>query len=142
MIGEKEMHGLVKVSVKTTLKKQFEQELSDISKLIDLLGIPVSAEELVEFSGLTVSRYSVKGHDYLKLIGVLTGEKSDKVEEWLVKKKGENTERKRKLRKKMIHLLNLKDSEENRINIGWLVHYWRRAKALKKWLEEVERFEA
>jgi hypothetical protein len=128
--------------VKPLIEKQFERELEQLSKLSQLLGLSVPVEELIEYSGLTLSSYSVKGHTYLKLTTVLTGEKSDKIEELLVRKKGQKKEKKMRLRKKSFHLLNLKDTEENRANLNWLVHYWRRAKALKRWLDEVELVES
>jgi hypothetical protein len=128
--------------VKPLIEKQFERELEQLSKLLQLLGLSVSVEKLIEYSGLTFSSYSVKGHTYLKLMAVLTGEKSNKVEELLIRKEGEKRGKKMRLRKKSFHLLNLKDTEENRANLNWLVHYWRRAKALKRWLDEVERVES
>ncbi len=128
--------------VKPLIEKQFERELEQLSKLLQLLGLSVSVEKLIEYSGLTFSSYSVKGHTYLKLMAVLTGEKSNKVEELLIRKEGEKRGKKMRLRKKSFHLLNLKDTEENRANLNWLVHYWRRAKALKRWLDEVELVES
>ncbi len=125
-------------AVKEIFKRQYEEELKSLSQLVGLLGLPVSAEELIKYSGLTISYYSVKGHEYMKLIGTLTGERAGKEEEWLMRKKGEEAERERRYRRKSVHLLNARKTEEKEIELGWLIHYWRRAKAIKKWLEEVE----
>ena len=124
---------------KQVIKEQFQRELEVLSRLIAELKLSLSPEELLEYSGLSVGRYTVKKYTYLKLIGVLTGERSDREERWLIKRldKG-GVERKRKLRRKAEHLLNVRKTEESEIAISQLITYWRRAKALQRWLEEAQ----
>ena len=124
---------------KQVIKEQFQRELEVLSRLIAELKLSLSPEELLEYSGLSVGRYTVKGYTYLKLIGVLTGERSNREERWLIKRldKG-GVERKRKLRRKAEHLLNVRKTEESEIAISQLITYWRRAKALQRWLEEAQ----
>ena len=124
---------------KQVIKEQFQRELEVLSRLIAELKLSLSPEELLEYSGLSVGRYTVKKYTYLKLIGVLTGERSNREERWLIKRldKG-GVERKRKLRRKAEHLLNVRKTEESEITISQLITYWRRAKALQRWLEEAQ----
>jgi len=128
-------------AIKGHIQRQFEGELQALSEILSRLSIPLTADELLEFSGLSISEFTVKGkYRYLKLTGVRTGDKAERVEEWIVKKVGEKKERLRNLRRKSKHIANLKATEENEVLLNWLVHYWRRAKALENWLNEVEGF--
>jgi len=126
--------------VKESIEKQYKKELRLLQKLLQELNIPIKAKELVEeYSGLSVGSYTVKDkYRYFKLTGVKTGEKAEKTEEWLIRRPKEENERQRKLRRESKHIANVKWSEENGVLINWLTHYWTRAKALKKWLEEVD----
>jgi len=127
-------------SVKSSIKEQFERELRALSELLSALNISLTAEDLLEFSGLSVSSYTVKKYSYLKLIGVKTGEKTTKVEGWIVKKMDddEGKVRERWLRRETVHIKNFHKTTENRNLLSLLLHIWRRAKALKSWLDEVE----
>jgi hypothetical protein len=130
----------VETRAKELIEGQFQKDFETLRELAAELKLPVSAEELLEYSGLTVGRYTVKSrYTYLKLIGVLTGERCNKEERWLVKRldKG-GTTRKRKFRRKSEHLLNIKQTYEAELKLLQLIKYWRRAKALQKWLEEVQ----
>jgi hypothetical protein len=118
------------------IKNQFYEDLEVVKELARELELPLSGSELLKYSGLAVGEYIVKKkYRYYKLVGVLTGSETDKVELWLVRKESEASERKRTLRRKSEHLANLKKTPENRIKLQTLVKYWRRAKALQKWLE-------
>ena len=126
-------------AVRKCIRAQFEKEVSQLSELLSALNIPLTAEELLQFSGLSLSSYTVKGkYSYIKLIAVKTGDKTTKVEGWRLQKVGEKKVRERWLRREMVHLKNFHKTEENRKNLKLLLHYWRRAKALNSWLEEVE----
>jgi len=127
-------------AVKENIEKQYKKELRLLQKLLQDLNIPIKAKELVEeYSGLSIGSYTVKDkYRYFKLTGVKTGEKAERTEEWLIRRPKEKNERQRKLRRESKHIANVKWSEESEILINWLTHYWTRAKALKKWLEEVE----
>jgi hypothetical protein len=124
---------------KRVIEEQFQRDFETLGKLATELNLPMSAEELLKYSGLTIGRYKVKSrYTYLKLIGILTGELSDKEERWLVKKLEGGAERKRKFRRKSQHLLNIKQTQEMELKLLQLVRYWRRAKALQRWLEEAQ----
>jgi len=128
-------------AVRELVKEQFERELHAISEILSRLNIPLTAKELLNFSGLSISEFTVKGkYRYFKLVGVRTGDKAGKVERWIVRKVDEEKERKRNLRRESKHIANLKATEENEVLLNWLVHYWTRAKALGKWLNEVWEF--
>jgi len=125
--------------VRKCIREQFEREVSQLSELLSALSIPLTAEELLQFSGLSLSSYTVKGkYSYIKLIAVKTGDRTMKVERWELRKVGEKKVRERWLRRETVHLKNFHKTEENRKNLKLLLHFWRRAKALKSWLEEVE----
>jgi len=118
------------------IKNQFYQDLEVVKELARELELPVSGSELLKYSGLTVGEYAVKKkYRYYKLMGVLTGDEADKIERWLMRKENETSERERTFRRKTEHLLNIKKTEENRYKLLKLIKYWRRAKALQKWLE-------
>jgi len=118
------------------IKNQFYQDLEVVKELAKELELPVSGSELLKYSGLTIGEYVVKGkYRYYKLMGVLTGDEAGKVERWLVRKKSETSERERAFRRKTEHLLNVKKTKENRCKLLRLIKYWRRTKALQKWLE-------
>ena len=118
------------------IKNQFYRDLEVLKDLARELELPVSGSELLKYSGLIIGEYVVKRkYHYYKLMGVLTGDEADKVERWLVRKENETSERKRTFRRKTEHLLNIKKTEENRYKLLKLIRYWRRAKALQKWLE-------
>ena len=126
-------------AVRKCVRAQFEREVTQVSELLSALSIPLTAEELLQFSGLSLSSYTVKGkYSYIKLIAVKTGDRTTKVEGWRLQKVGEKKVRERWLRREMVHLKNFHKTEENRKNLKLLLHYWRRAKALKSWLEEIE----
>ena len=121
------------------IKNQFYQDLEVVKELAEELELPLSGSELLRYSGLVVGDYKVKKkYHYYKLIGILTGDEADRVEHWLIKKEGEPKERKWAFRRKSEHLINLKKTPENRKKLLKLVKYWRRAKALHKWLKEFE----
>ena len=125
---------------KEVIEEQFQRDFETLGKLAIDLNLPVSAGELLQYSGLTIGRYTVKSrYTYLKLMGVLTGELSDKEERWLVKRldKG-GAERKRKFRRKSEHLLNIRQTEEAEFKLLQLIKYRRRTKALQKWREEAQ----
>jgi len=127
-------------AVSKCIRKQFEREVSQLSELLSALNIPLTAEELLQFSGLSLSSYTVKGkYSYIKLIAVKTGDRTTRVEGWKLQKVGEKKVRERWLRREMVHLKNFPKMEANRKKLELLLHYWRRAKALKSWLEEVEK---
>jgi len=118
------------------IKNQFYRDLEVLKDLARELELPVSGSELLKYSGLIIGEYVVKRkYHYYKLMGVLTGDEADKVERWLVRKENETSERERTFRRKTEHLLNIKKTEENRYKLLKLIRYWRRAKALQKWLE-------
>jgi len=126
-------------AVRKCIRAQFEREVSQLSELLSALNIPLTAEELLQFSGLSLSSYTVKGkYSYIKLIAVKTGDRTTKIEGWRLQKVGEKKVRERWLRREIVHLKNFYKTEENRKNLKLLLHYWRRAKALKSWLEEIE----
>ena len=126
-------------AVRKCIRAQFEREVSQLSELLSALNIPLTAEELLQFSGLSLSSYTVKGkYSYIKLIAVKTGDRTTKIEGWRLQKVGEKKVRERWLRREIVHLKNFHKTEENRKNLKLLLHYWRRAKALKSWLEEIE----
>ena len=127
-------------AVKESIEKQYKKEIRSLQKILQELNIPIKAKELVEeYSGLSVGSYTVKDkYHYIKITGVRTGERAEKTEEWLVRRPKEENERQRKLKRESKHIANVKWSEENEVLISWLTHYWTRAKALRKWLEEVE----
>lgn len=121
------------------IKNQFYRDLEVLKDLARELELPVSGSELLKYSGLIVGEYVVKRrYQYYKLMGVLTGDEADKVERWLMRKENETSERERTFRRKTEHLLNIKKTEENRYKLLKLIKYWRRAKALRKWLEVAE----
>jgi len=125
--------------VRKCIREQFEKELSQLSELLSALNIPLTAEELLQFSGLSLSSYTVKGkYSYIKLIAVKTGDRTTRVEGWKLQKVGEKKVRERWLRREIVHLKNFLKTEENRKNLKLLLYFWRRAKALKSWIEEVE----
>lgn len=72
-------------------------------------------------------------------MGVLTGSEAGEVKKLLVRKEGEAKERKRNLRRKTEHLLNLRKTVANAKKLSELIKYWRRTKALQKWLKEFEK---
>ena len=118
------------------ITEQFNRELGAVEELVNELKIPVSVSELLKYSGLIVGEYEVKGkYRYYKLMGVLTGDKTDREERWLMKRENETSLRKRRIKRKTEHLLNIRKNEETEGKLLELVKYWRRAKALKKWLE-------
>ena len=122
------------------IKRQFYQDLEVVVELARELQLPMSGSELLRYSGLVVGEYTVKKkYRYYKLTGVLTGDEADRVERWLVRKENEPSERKWAFRRKTEHLLNLKKTSENRSKLAKLIKYWRRAKALYKWLDEAEK---
>ena len=126
-------------AVRECIREQFGKEVSQLSELLSALNIPLTTEELLQFSGLSLSSYTVKGkYSYIKLIAVKTGDRTTRVEGWKLQKIGEKKVRERWLRREMVHLKNFYKTEENRRNLKLLLHFWRRAKALKSWLEEVE----
>lgn len=126
-------------AVRKCIREQFEKELSQLSELLSALNIPLTAEELLQFSGLSLSSYTVKGkYSYIKLVAVKTGDRTTRVEGWKLQKVGEKKVRERWLRRETVHLKNFHKTEENRKNLKLLLHFWRRAKALKSWLEEAE----
>ncbi len=121
------------------IKDQFYRDLEVVKDLARELQLPISGSELLRYSGLTVGEYVVKRrYHYYKLTGVLTGEEADRVERWLMRKENETSERERTFRRRTEHLLNIKKTEENRYKLLKLIRYWRRTKALQKWLEIVE----
>ena len=118
------------------IKSQFYEELGELKELARELNLPLSGSELLKYSGLMVSEYTVKGkYHYYKLVGVLTGNEADKLELWLVRRENEAFERKRAYRRRVDHLANLKRASESRERLQRLIKCWRRAKALQKWLE-------
>jgi len=118
------------------IKNQFYRDLEVVKELARELELPVSGSELLKYSGLTIGEYTVKKkYRYYKLMGVLTGDEADKIERWLMRKENETSERERTFRRKTEHLLNIKKTGENRYKLLKLIKYWRRAKALQKWLE-------
>jgi len=118
------------------IKDQFYRDLEVVKDLAKELQLPISASELLKYSGLTVGEYVVKKrYHYYKLMGVLTGDEADRVERWLMRKENETSERERTFRRKTEHLLNIKKTEKNRYKLLNLIKYWRRTKALQKWLE-------
>ena len=118
------------------IKNQFYRDLEVLKELARELELPVSGSELLKYSGLIIGEYVVKRkYHYYKLMGVLTGDEADRVERWLMRKENETSERERTFRRKTEHLLNLKRTEENRYKLLKLIKYWRRTKALQKWLE-------
>jgi len=118
------------------IKNQFYRDLEVVKELAKELELPVSGSELLKYSGLIIGEYVVKRkYHYYKLMGVLTGDEADKIERWLMRKENETSERERTFRRKTEHLLNIKKTEENRYKLLKLIKYWRRAKALQKWLE-------
>ena len=118
------------------IKNQFYRDLEVLKELARELELPVSGSELLRYSGLIIGEYVVKRkYHYYKLMGVLTGDEADRVERWLMRKENETSERERTFRRKTEHLLNLKRTEENRNKLLKLAKFWRRAKALQKWLE-------
>ncbi len=118
------------------IKNQFYRDLEVLKELARELELPVSGSELLKYSGLIIGEYVVKRkYHYYKLMGVLTGDEADRVERWLMRKENETSERERTFRRKTEHLLNLKRTEENRNKLLKLAKFWRRAKALQKWLE-------
>ena len=118
------------------IKNQFYRDLGVLKELARELELPVSGSELLKYSGLIIGEYVVKRkYHYYKLMGVLTGDEADKVERWLMRKENETSERERTFRRKTEHLLNIKKTEENRYKLLELIKYWRRTKALQKWLE-------
>jgi len=118
------------------IKNQFYRDLEVVEELAKELELPVLGLELLKYSGLTIGEYAVKKkYRYYKLMGVLTGDEADKIERWLMRKENETSERERTFRRKTEHLLNIKKTEENRYKLLKLIKYWRRAKALQKWLE-------
>ena len=120
------------------IKNQFYRDLEVLKDLARELELPVSGSELLKYSGLIVGEYVAKRrYHYYKLMGVLTGDEADKVERWLMRKENETSERERTFRRKTEHLLNIKKTEENRCKLLELIKYWRRSKALQKWLEVV-----
>jgi hypothetical protein len=118
------------------IKNQFYKDLEVVKELARELELPVSGSELLKYSGLIIGEYVVKRkYHYYKLMGVLTGDEADRVERWLMRKENETSERERTFRRKTEHLLNIKKTEENRYKLLKLIKYWRRTKALQKWLE-------
>jgi len=118
------------------IKNQFYRDLEVVKELARELELPISGSELLKYSGLTIGEYTVKKkYRYYKLMGVLTGDEADKIERWLMRKENETSERERTFRRKTEHLLNIKKTGENRYKLLKLIKYWRRAKALQKWLE-------
>jgi len=126
-------------AVRKCIREQFEREVSQLSELLSTLNIPLTVEELLQFSGLSLSSYTVKErYSYIKLIAVKTGDRTTRVEGWKLQKVGEKRVREKWLRREMVHLKNFHKTEENRKNLKLLLHCWRRTKALKSWLKEVE----
>lgn len=129
-------------AVKRHIRKQYQRELEALQEILNKLNISMEAEKLVEeYSGLSVGSYVVKDkYRYIKLTGVKTGEKAERTEEWLIRRPEEKKgkERQRRFRRESRHIVNIKQNEVNEILVAWLTKYWSRAKALKKWLEEVE----
>jgi hypothetical protein len=121
------------------IRKQFYRDLEVLVELARELQLPVSGLELLSYSGLVVGEYTVKGkYHYYKLTGVLTGDEAGKVERWLVRKENKPSESRWAFRRKSEHLLNLKRTPENGRKLRELIKYWRRAKALYRWLEEAK----
>jgi len=119
------------------IKEQFYRDLEVVKELAEELSLPISGSELLVYSGLVVGEYTVKKkYRYYKLMGILTGEEAGKVERWLIRKEGEPEEREWNLRRRTEHLLNIRKTPENAVKLRRLIKYWRRAKALYKWLSE------
>ena len=75
--------------VRKCIREQFEREVSQLSELLSALNVPLTVEELLQFSGLSLSSYTVKGkYSYIKLIAVKTGDRTTKVEGWKLQKIG------------------------------------------------------
>ncbi|WP_163329425.1 hypothetical protein GFV12_08525 (plasmid) [Desulfurobacterium thermolithotrophum] len=139
-----EIKKLIKKANKETVKKQIKEQLSREIDVLDAvlfeLGIfDYTAEELLELSGLSIGAYKVKRKDkeykYYKVTGIWTGEKAETEEVWIVRKEGEKEERERRYRREVRQIANIKHSLENETLLTMLKFYWRRAKALKKWIE-------
>ncbi len=127
------------LEAKRVIEAQLHREIEVLDSLSTLLGLPVLGEELLSFSGLLLSSYTVKGkYTYYKLTGVLTGENADP-ELWTVSRKGKPP-KDWVVRREIRHLLNIR--KDNRDTVGTLLRKlqsrWRRAKALEKWLKEFE----
>jgi len=124
---------------KVCIEEQLVEELVRLSELLLDLEIPMLGKDLLQFSGLSLSTYTVKGkYKYIKLTAVKTGDRTTRIEGWKLQKIGEKRVRKRWLRRETVHLKNLRWTEENEKNLKLLLHYWRRAKALNSWLKEIE----
>ena len=123
------------------IEKQYISEVAKLGELSVRLELPVSPEELLELSGLSIGTYKVRRggrtYHYIKLMGVRTGDLSDREETWLVRRPTDDRERERRLRKETVHLKNLKLTPQNKELVEELHYYWQRAKALLKWLHLV-----
>ena len=121
-----------------TVEKQYLSEVAKLGELCVRLELPYSPEELLELSGLSIGTYKVRSggrtYHYIKLMGVRTGDLSDREETWLVRRPADDRERERRLRKETVHLKNLKLTPQNEELVEELHYYWQRAKALLKWL--------
>ena len=124
-----------------TVENQYIRELGKISEILIKLELPYSATDLLLFSGLSIGTYKVRRggrtYHYIKLMGVRTGDLSDREETWLVRRPTDDRERERRLRKETVHLKNLKLTPQNKELVEELHYYWQRAKALLKWLHLV-----
>jgi len=120
------------------VEEQMYKDLTTLEEIRTELGLSISAHELIQYSGLVIGKFLIrKKHKYLKLTGILTGEKAGKEEIWIVKKNDEEEVKRRKFRRETKHLVNLKYTEENMEKLQKLISYWRRVKGLLKWLNEV-----
>jgi len=121
------------------IEEQVYKDLTTLEEIRTELGLSIPAHTLIQYSGLVVGKFSIrKKYEYLKLIGILTGEKAGKQEIWLVKKNDEEEIKERKFRRETKHLANFKYTEENVEKLQELISYWRRVKGLLKWLNEVK----
>ena len=124
-----------------TVEKQYLREVAKLGEYAMRLELPYSPEELLELSGLSIGAYKVRSggrtYHYIKLMGVRTGELSDKEETWLVRKPTDYSERERRIRKEAVHIKNLKFTPQNKELVEELHYYWQRAKALRRWLHLV-----
>ena len=127
-----------KLKTLQVIVNQYFSELIKLSELSQELELPYSAEELLNFSGLSIGSYKVrrKGrtYHYIKLMGIRTGELSEREELLLVRKPLESSERERRVRREAVHIKNLSLTPKNKELVGELHYYWQRAKALRKWL--------
>jgi hypothetical protein len=127
------------LEAKRAIEAQLQREVEVLDALSILLGLPASGTELLSFSGLLLSSYTVKKkYTYYKLTGLLTGENAD-LELWTVSRKGKPP-KDWLVRRETRHLLNIRKDDKDTVGalLRKLQSRSRRAKALEKWLKEFE----